>query len=307
VKPAEGQHVDVVAVTDPDDLHWTVVSEHLDRPRSTVIRFNLADLRRTPLISEMGYLNLTIDGRSYLISSRTCVWWRRPGVVETSGLDDEEARLAFDEGPPLLLGALEQADVRIVDHPFVVARSEIKQLQLAIAQRLGISVPATLVTNDSGYARIFAADRKIVAKAVSPGFGIAPYVAEVFDDELDSLKALPTMLQELVPAMADLRVVVLGNDTWTWRRRREPGTVDWRQVDPEGADFVPTICEEVQVCGREIAAALGLSISVQDWLETDKGPVFLESNAHGAWLFLPGSQEIVAPAIAKHLRARHDQ
>jgi glutathione synthase/RimK-type ligase-like ATP-grasp enzyme len=203
------------------------------------------------------------------------------------------------------MGALEEAGVRMVDHPLAVARSEIKQLQLAVARRLGIAVPATQVTNDPDTARAFAANRKIIAKAVSPGVGIAPYVAEVLDCELDALKTLPTMLQELVSASADLRVVVVGDESWAWRRHREAGTVDWRQVDPGGSRFAPITNEELSASACEIAAALGLSMSVQDWLETDSGLIFLESNAHGAWLFLSGSQGLVAPAIARHLSARH--
>ena len=305
MKGATDQEADVVAITDPADLHWAVVCEQLHLTKCTVIRFNLADLRDMRFVTHAGCLHLRLGGRSYVVSSKTYVWWRRPGSVDASGFDDEEARLAYDEGPHLLLGALEQVGVRMVDHPYVAARSEIKLLQLAIARRLGITVPATLVTNDPDSARVFAARHKIVAKAVSPGLGIAPYVAEVLDHELDALKALPTMLQELVPASADLRVVVVGNDSWVWRRGREPGTVDWRQTDPEGSGFLLIANDEVGASACEIAAALGLSISIQDWLETDSGLVFLESNAQGAWLFLRGSQEVVAPAIARHLRVGH--
>lgn len=306
MKATADRDVDVVAITDPADLHWTVVCKQADLAKGAVIRFNLADLRDMRFTAHTGCLRLRLGERNYLVSHKTCVWWRRSGSVDASGLDVEEAQLAYDEGPHLLLGALEQAGVRIVGHPFVVARSELKQLQLAVARRLGVTVPATLVTNDPENARTFAADRKIVAKAVSPGLGIAPYVAEVFDHELDALKTLPTMLQEFVPASADLRIVVVGNDSWVWRRTRDPGTVDWRQRDPEGIGFLPAANAEVGVAACEITAALGLSISVQDWLETDSGFVFLESNATGAWLFLSGSEETVAPAIARHLKVGHD-
>jgi hypothetical protein len=305
VRAADDQAVDVIAITDPADLHWTVVSEHLGLAECTVLRFNLANLRAMRFVAYMSSVLLQIEGRSYIVSRRTCVWWRRPGSIDTSDLDEEEARLAFDEGPHLLIGALDAADVRMVDHPFVVARAEIKQLQLAVARRLGIAVPATQVTNDPVTARAFAAGRKIVAKAVSPGTGIAPYVAEVFDCELDALRTLPTMLQELVPAVADLRVVVVGSESWVWRRPREPGTIDWRQVDPGGNNFVPVTNAEVGASACGIAAGLGLSMSVQDWLETDSGLVFLESNAQGAWLFLADSKGLVAPAIARYLRASH--
>jgi hypothetical protein len=51
-----------------------------------------------------------------------------------------------------------------------------------------------------------------------------------------------------------------------------------------------------------MTSALGLTMSVQDWLETDDGPVFLEINPQGGWLFLDGADTAVAPALAHHLR-----
>jgi hypothetical protein len=44
-----------------------------------------------------------------------------------------------------------------------------------------------------------------------------------------------------------------------------------------------------------------LTVSVQDWLETDRGLVFLEVNPQGTWLFLDGAEAAVAPALARHL------
>jgi len=45
-------------------------------------------------------------------------------------------------------------------------------------------------------------------------------------------------------------------------------------------------------------------MSAQDWLETGDGPVFLESNAQGEWLFLKGARERVPSALAQHLLGR---
>ena len=300
--PVGNVALDVLVVADPDDMHCAVVCEELSLGEANAVRFNLADLRATPLVAEPNWLQLQVDEQSYWVSQETSVWWRRAGVVETGDLCDDETQLAFDEGPHLLIGSLAAAGVRFVDDSFTVARAETKQFQLAVARRSGIATPATRVTNDPAAARSFASGRKLIAKAVSPGVGIAPFVTEVRESELDAVTTLPTMLQEFVPAAADLRVVVVADDSWIWRRPREAGTIDWRQADPEGSAFRPITYEELAVAARKVTAALGLSISVQDWLETDNGPVFLESNALGAWLFLGQSRELVAPAIAGHLK-----
>jgi hypothetical protein len=292
---------DVVVVADPSDVHCDVVCRHLVSQGSTPLRFNLSDLRSARMSAEVGSVRLHIDNETFLLSRETTVWWRRVGSIDISDLGAEEARLATDEGPHLFIGAMAAAGVRFVDNPPAVWWAEIKQFQLSVAQQLGIAIPATRITNDPEAARTFALGRRTVAKAVSPGVGIAPFVGEVLDSDLDFVRALPTMLQELVEASADFRIVVVGRDTWVWRRPRERGTIDWRQVDPAGSGFKPVEDKGLSELALKVTHGLGLSMSVQDWLEAETGPVFLESNAQGAWLFLPRSTDFVVPAIVRHL------
>lgn len=299
---ADRRAVDVMAVADSDDPHWAAVERELRQMKCQALRFNLTDIRTLRFTSGPGVLRIRTSEINYIASSSTSVWWRHPGSIATGDLDGEEARLAYDEGPHLLIGSLDAIGARIVDHPLTVAKAEIKLSQLATAEARSIGTPLTLVTNDPDEARQFFADRRIVAKALSPGIGIAPFVAEVTDREIDSIRTLPTMLQELVLAAADLRVVVVGKRFWIWRRSRESRTVDWRHVDPRGEEFALVSDEKLGILACQITSDLGLSMSVQDWLETDDGHVFLESNAIGAWLFLADSHRYVAPAIAEHLR-----
>jgi hypothetical protein len=301
-----GSLVDVVAVANAADPHLRAVSDELARIGKTVVRVNLSDLRSYLLTAEPGQVRLCDGDVSYSVSSATSVWWRQPGAAATGGLGPAEALLAIDEAPHLFVGALGAAAVRFVDDPFVMARAEVKQIQLASAYRLGIRIPDTVVTNDPVAAGSFASGRRVVAKAVSSGIGIAPFAGEVFDDELYSVRTMPTLLQELVPATADLRVVVVAGESWAWRRPREPGTIDWRQVDPPGRDFERSADRGLADLAHAIAGDLGLSMSVQDWLEVDGDPVFLESNSQGAWLFLAHARSLIAPAIARHLGAIHD-
>jgi len=52
----------------------------------------------------------------------------------------------------------------------------------------------------------------------------------------------------------------------------------------------------VKICRR-----LGLRFSVQDWLFTEGGLIFLEVNPSGQWLFLRGADAEVADALAEEL------
>lgn len=243
------------------------------------------------------------DGQFWIVDGATTVWWRRLGSPSVAGLGQAEAQLVADEVPMLLVGLLEAAGVRWVDAPWAVDRASLKLHQLELARGLGLAVPRSLVTGDPGQARAFVTEvGSVVAKAVSSGVGIAPFAEAVPPEELDLVAACPTLLQESIPAAADLRVVTIGGETLVWRRERlaaEP--VDWRRADPAGAGFQP-----MAACGLgdgpgAVAAGLGLTFSVQDWLESGDRPVFLEVNPCGNWLFLQGAAERVTPLLVRHL------
>jgi hypothetical protein len=292
--------VDVVVIDDEGDAHGDAVLAELEALGAHSLRYSLDDLRSVPFCLQRGSLDLYASGGWQRITSGTSVWWRRIGTVEVSDLDPEEARLASDEAPHLLRGALMCAGVRWVDDPFHVERAELKLNQLCVAASLGIATPATMTTSDLSAARTFATGRRVIAKPLSPGQGIAPFVTELEEQDLDLVMGLPTLLQESVLASADLRVVVVGADAWIWRRQRGTSTIDWRAEDPQGVEFSRTEDEATARGALSINSALGLSMSAQDWLETDNGPVFLEANPQGAWLFLEGAPILVA-AVARHL------
>lgn len=225
----------------------------------------------------------------------------RAGSVDTAGMEGDEARLVAEEGADLLRGVLCASDVRWVDDPFRIQRAETKLHQLATAAALRIPTPPTLVTNDPSSALSFGGGRRVIAKPVSSGAGIAPSADEPTAAELDAEQACPVMLQELVTATADLRVVVVAAEAWVWQRPREPTTTDWRSVDPSGEDFAPVSAPDVGRMAITITSALGLTMAAQDWLATPDGPVFLEANPQGSWLFLRGADLVVVPALARHL------
>jgi glutathione synthase/RimK-type ligase-like ATP-grasp enzyme len=297
---------DVIVVAGQDDEHAAAVLNAVRTAGGQCLRFDLTAFRTAPQRARIGSLEIQIKGQWYRITSRTTVWWFRLGEVSTENLPEDEAQLVLDEAPYLLRGALAGAGVRWVDDPHDIARAESKMWQLATAAAMRVSVPLTTQTNDEGAAAELMAGGPIVAKAVSPGRGIAPLVDELRRDDLAYTSTNPTLLQRRVIASADLRIVTVSGSAWAWRRERRPTTIDWRAEDPSGAGFA--LIEAPAACrlAVRITAALGLTMSVQDWLETGAGPVFLEANPQGSWFFLPEAAGIVTPVLAEHLLAGLD-
>ena len=211
--------VDVVLVAEPDDSHAMAVNAALIDAGASTARVNLTDLRAAAITARAHEVEFRIDdARVVTVTSATTIWWRRLGQFDVEGLDHAEARLAEDEAPEILRGAFLGAAVRWVDEPFTVTCAETKQYQLARARACGIPVPDYLVTSDVSAARRFAVGRELVAKPLSSGIGIAPFTSRIEYADLPKVATLPTLLQELVYASADLRVVVVRESVWAWRR-----------------------------------------------------------------------------------------
>lgn len=293
--------VDVLIVANADDQHGTLVAQAIQAMGASTLRLNLSDVRAVPHRAGVGYFDVFVDDQWHRVTSRTTVWWFRLGSVGVDDLEPDEARLVTDEAPYLLRGALAGAGVRWVDEPFDIERAENKLWQLATATAVAAAVPEAVQTNDRAAVEALGGGGPVLAKAVSPGSGIAPFVDQVPPEDLGRTEGNPTLFERRVTAAADLRVVIVGGEAWAWRRPRQPDTIDWRAEDPSGRGFAPVESPDLCRMAVRLSAALGLTMSVQDWLETKDGPVFLEANPQGAWLFLDRADELIVPALAHHL------
>lgn len=292
----------VIVASSPRDPHAEHVIRCLEHRGTPVVRLAGDNFTScAPTWSPNSSLTFSYRGRRWSAGPSTTVWWRRPYLDARPGGETDEARLVREELSELFPGALAASGVSWVDAPWVLRRARLKLLQLAIATAVGARIPPTVVTADPGTAAGFASSGDVVAKAASTGIGIAPFVSKVPADELHRVAACPTTLQRPVRADADLRIVTVGTSAFTWRRARDKGgPVDWRAADPKGAGFAFSGCS-TETLALTVAQRLGLSLSVQDWLATDEGDVFLEVNPQGQWLFLDRAAQILVPAVAELL------
>lgn len=294
--------LDVLILDDPNSRHAQLVQSALALRGVTSQRLNCTDLRDWSVDIGVDETRLRSGDLEWEVSSATTVWYRRLGSPSVDDLDPEEAQLVRDELPHVLVGGLFACGARWVDEPSVVERAEHKLFQLSTASRLDVAIPLSVVTNDSITASRALCEMPLAAKPLSPGQGIAPHVDQVRESDISEMAGVSVLLQELVArADADLRVVVVGSHAWTWRRPRTSETIDWRAEDRSGSGFQYVSPHAVEGAAIAITSELGLTMSVQDWLTTPDGAVFLEANPQGAWAFLDGSNRYIPESLAAHL------
>lgn len=200
-------------------------------------------------------------------------------------------------------------------------RAESKLLQLSIANRLGLPVPETLVTNHPEKIKDFfhKHDGQIVTKLLvpqvqsmeaHPAFSYTCRIDEAHLDHLEQVRGMPQIFQPFVRKSREYRVVVLGDRFFAgslqipvigplsvdWRQATEDGELEWEEAE------LPT---DLQEKALQMLEELGLVFGVFDFAETPDGEfVFFEVNQAGEWGMLEHHLDLpISRAIAEELSA----
>jgi hypothetical protein len=189
--------------------------------------------------------------------------------------------------------------------PLFAAENKVVQYRTALAA--GIRIPATAVSGSPSDLAAELGD-SFVLKPLGPGHFQEPdgssqvlYVKEVRATDLADTDLLdaPFLAQEVVPADVHLRVVTVGRRAWTAELDAAGLPIDWREHESAHHTFAATDrWPQVENAASRLAAALGVGYSSQDWLIDEDGPVFVDLNPGGQWLFLP---EPIATSVARAL------
>lgn len=262
----------------------------------------------------------------------TAIYYRRfsVGARIPADLDPQLRAPSVEESRRVvqgLMAMLVATGAFALDRLEVVRRAEHKSLQLAIARRVGLQVPRTLVSNDPEAVRAFAArvPAGIVTKMMA-SFAVYdeagreqvvftnPVSAEDLAD-LDGLDLCPMTFQERIEKALELRVTVVGDrvmaasiDSNALPRSR----TDWRRegVALLGAWKPYELPADVHAKTLALMDALGLNYGALDFIVTPEGRhVFLEVNPVGEFMWLlhtPGLpiDEALADVLCDRARRR---
>lgn len=150
--------------------------------------------------------------------------------------------------------------------------------------------------------------REIVAKSLSSestSDGRVLYTSFVEYSGID--RGSPWFLQTKVVALNDVTVVVCGETFHAFARSREGlQGLDWRHAindeDPEFSWRTRQLSEGEQRALRALCQQLSVKWGRFDFVEDDRGLVFLEFNANGQWAFLDFyGHNGLAQAVASYL------
>jgi hypothetical protein len=266
-----------------DDEHACHVYQYLkDRCRQDV---ELFDSRWFPTHTQIGFEPQGCQGWLRLPTGRrlrwdeiTAVYWRCYYGVAVPSLPDPEQRLIAESDSQGLIETLFlELPARWVNGWHAQQLHRTKPVQLQRVARLGLAIPATVVTNDAETVKQFVAEHgRCIFKPVQGG-AHARYVESrhLTDEHLSLLRVAPVTIQEAVEG-TNIRVFVAGQEVYACEIRTP--CLDYRD-DPQPRILVHTLPAEVVEQCRTAARELDLLWTGMDFrLTADGRYVFLEAN-----------------------------
>lgn len=252
-----------------------------------------------------------VGGGRLDLSTISAVWWRRPQSFRLPATitDPVHRRFAISEAATAFSGLYQALDAYWVNDPVRDEAAHHKPWQLALAQRIGLAIPATLMTNDPEEARDFW--RRHEDNVIYKQFRALPdawrETRKLRSEDAvfaENVRTTPVIFQRYVEAVADIRVTVIGDELYAASADARKGDypVDFRfNLDLTWERHALPQMVEDQL--RLLMRRLGLEYGAIDLRLTPGGQyVFLEINPAGQflWIELATGQKI-AEAIAAHL------
>lgn len=316
----------ILVVTRADDNAGVAeVCRQIERRGGSAVRLN-TDLypQEVQISTQVGLQgcqrHMRANGRDHDLSHVTALWYRRFFAGGRLPMELGDLRTpSVEEARRTLYGTLAALGCFQLDPLVCVRRADHKELQLRVAQQLGLTVPKTLFSNDAGHIRSFAevCDGRIITKMQNSfavwreGKELVVFTNPMSDQDLRDLKGLeycPMTFQQWIPKRLELRATVVGRRVFTasvdsqkWQQTQ----VDWRR---DGVGLMPywdpyQLDPATEHALLRLVEAFGLNYAAADFVVTPEGQTyFLEINAGGEWYWLQQTPGLpIAEALAEVL------
>ncbi len=271
-----------------------------------------------------GSYNTTIANEQQKLNLKevSAVWYRRIaiGARIPHNMDKQLRKASIQESRTTIAGMIASIKGFHLDKVVNIRLAENKQLQLQVAEEIGLNIPRTLITNNPEAVKQFAeeCEQGIVTKMLS-SFAIYnkqgeekvvftnPVTSEDINN-LDGLNLCPMTFQEKIPKALELRTIIVGKHIFTaavdsqvlqksrydWRRQGVALLNVWENHD---------LPKEVEQKLLQLMSYFGLNYGAIDIILTpDDEYIFLEVNPVGEFFWLehcPGLP--ISQAIAEIL------
>lgn len=243
--------------------------------------------------------SLRTPHRTVDLSTITAVWYRSPQAYTfPTAMTPTERHHANMEAKYGLGGVLTSLPALWVNHPARLADAAYKPVQLAAAQRCGLTVADTVITNEAATAREFAGQGRTVTKMLGAAsiveegvrkLAFTRLLDETDTDDLAGIEQTAHLFQRWAPKAHEVRVVAIGDAVTAIAIHADSAAayVDWRSDYPSLRYELTTLPGAVVSGVRALMRELGLVYGALDFVVSPSGEWwFLEINPAGQYQWL---------------------
>jgi hypothetical protein len=248
------------------------------------------------------YFGIKIRGEKLELKEINKVWLRRLLKPEVPEIQNLEARnFAEQEYDFCLRWFLNILPCNFFDKEDNLIRARNKFSQLFLAQKLGLKIPETLITNNCSDAKNFLTNFKDVIVKTIAGYGVKKdggfesiYTNKMTIEKerfLNSLPLSPVCFQRDIEKKFELRITIVYPQIFTCRidsQNTERTMVDWRRYDIKNTPHL--IYDLPQDFGNKLLKMMeyyNIHFASFDVVVTPKNDmVFLEMNPNSQWVWI---------------------
>ncbi len=241
---------------------------------------------------------------NHKLSPNDTVWLRRPQLTVYPAVDAIDKKFASGEYEGFkrtLLLEIEHSGARCINKWSSVVTIDDKSVQLSLARRCGLRVPATVIGNSSRFIKEFLArpEADVVHKAFRPhvwiradgGMSCVETTALLRDTDWpeEAFACAPGIYQQRVAKGYDVRINMIGRDFHTFAITTPGLALDWRShsMRNEVQAQRTTLPADVEAGLRAFAEEAGLEFGCFDMVVDPAGDWwFLEVNQAGQFLWI---------------------
>lgn len=308
----------VLLFTNKDDVTIDFVVQELKRQRIDFYRFNTEELSKSVEIildfdNAIFLLIDKLEKKKYSLLDFTDIYYRRPELPTYDDIDLSEGEKSFLkveiyytlEGVYRLL-----SEKHWFNNVFSIRNAENKIYQLMIAQKIGLIIPSTLISNHFDSVERFLEQGKHIIKPVHNARimdNINPkivYTSEITQDiKKEEVEYNINYLQTKIEKYYDVRATFVGKKCYAVAidsQKLEDTCVDWRKGEHILQHTKIELPQDLQIKCLRMMNILNLDYGAFDFVLDNQGNyIFLEINPNGQWAWiehltgLPISKEIV--------------
>jgi glutathione synthase/RimK-type ligase-like ATP-grasp enzyme len=290
-----------LVISNRDDVSIGYLLSKMNDRGISHLRINSEDIGSLHFnIDPKGEKLCTFQETVHDLNTVSSVIFRRIPVKYDVGLDGENHKYLNHERKHFFEGLfLTLQDVKWINPMFGTQIAERKLYQLQIANRLGLRIPKSIITNQLSVALDFLRKQtSAIIKPISNGLQVVGekvysiYTTKVDIESFVNLQLAPVFdtpifLQEGISNEGDIRVTIVGQSVFSVKIIKDGTEVDWRRPDVmkryELIQLPPQLEEQLLNINRHF----GLIYSAIDLILTPEGEyVFLEVNPVGEWVWL---------------------